>query len=132
MNRLYQVETQFSLTGGMADHRLRVAPSRVGVVAAAIAAELGAGGQDASDEDKMAFFPEADNAAELFKEWVKACADDLNAAGAGALVLAGSRQTKAVKQLAAAMNKALASSAVQSVKTDFGAIRHSRRSHRQA
>jgi MoCo/4Fe-4S cofactor protein with predicted Tat translocation signal len=120
MNRLYQVETQFSLTGGMADHRLRVAPSRVGVVAAAIAAELGAGGQDASDEDKMAFFPEADNAAELFKQWVKACADDLNAAGAGALVLAGSRQTKAVKQLAAAMNKALASSAVQSVKTDFG------------
>ena len=119
MNRLYQVETQFSLTGGMADHRLRVAPSRVGVVAAALAAELGAGGQDASDEDKKAFFPEADNAAELFKEWVKACADDLRAAGAKALVLAGSRQTKTVKQLATAMNKALASSAVQSVKTDL-------------
>lgn len=120
MNRLYQVETQFSITGGMADHRLRVSPSRVGVVAAAIAKELGAGGQDASDEDKKAFFPEADNAAELFKAWIKECADDLKAAGANALVLAGSRQTKTVKQLAAAMNKALASGAVKAVKTDLG------------
>jgi len=40
MNRHYQVESIFSLTGGMADHRLRVAPSQVAQVAVAIAQEL--------------------------------------------------------------------------------------------
>ena len=42
MNRLYIVEGNFSLTGGMADHRLRMAPSQVVAVAARIAKECGA------------------------------------------------------------------------------------------
>ena len=120
MNRLYQVETQFSLTGGLADHRLRVAPSRVAVVAAAIANAFGVGGADASAEDKEAFFPGAANAAQTFKEWIEACKADLVEAGADALVLAGSRQSKVVKQLAAAINAKLGSTVVKSVKTDLG------------
>jgi len=40
MNRHYQVEAVFSLTGGMADHRLRVAPSQVAKVAVAVAREV--------------------------------------------------------------------------------------------
>ncbi len=120
MNRLYQVETQFSLTGGLADHRLRVAPSRVAVVAAAIAQAFGLGGADASAEDKEAFFPGADDAAKTFKEWVEACKADLEKAGANALVLAGSRQSKEVKQFAAAINAKLKSTAIKPVKTDLG------------
>src|SRR5262249_8660846 len=36
MNRLYMVETVFSITGSMADHRLRMAPSQVAEVARAL------------------------------------------------------------------------------------------------
>ncbi|MFP6867269.1 MAG: TAT-variant-translocated molybdopterin oxidoreductase, partial [Roseibacillus sp.] len=40
MNRLYMVETAYSLTGGMADHRLRAIPSMVLRVAVEIARKL--------------------------------------------------------------------------------------------
>jgi len=119
MNRLYQVETQFSLTGGMADHRLRVAPSRVALIAAEIARSFGIKvGEMPSDEVKASFFPEG--SAEDFNLWIGACAADLELAGSGALVLAGSRQTKAVRQLAAAINAKLNSAAIKTVKTDLG------------
>jgi len=42
MNRLYVVESQFSVTGGMADHRLRLRSSEVGALAVELAKELGA------------------------------------------------------------------------------------------
>ena len=41
MSRLYVVESRFSLTGGMADHRLRMPSSSIGAVATALAAKLG-------------------------------------------------------------------------------------------
>ena len=40
MNRLYVVESQFTLTGGMADHRLRLASSHVADYTLALAREL--------------------------------------------------------------------------------------------
>lgn len=119
MNRLYQVETQFSLTGGMADHRLRVAPSRVAMVAAEIARSFGiAVGNPPDEEEKAALFP--GGSADLFDQWIGACAADLTVAGSGALVVAGSRQTKEVHDLAAAINAKLGAAAVKTVKTDLG------------
>ena len=41
MNRLYMVESAFSLTGGMADHRMRAKPSQMAAVAAQVATALG-------------------------------------------------------------------------------------------
>ena len=38
MNRLYSVETNYSLTGGMADHRLRLKPSDIVAFARDLAA----------------------------------------------------------------------------------------------
>ncbi len=97
MNRLYAVEAAFSLTGGMADHRLRVAPSQVAVVAAQLASELGVSGVTSSatitDSKQLA--------------WIKAMAADLKANAGKSLVLAGSRQSAAVHQLALAINLAL-------------------------
>ena len=96
MNRLYSVESAFTLTGGMADHRLRVAPSQIAAVAAQIARELGApagGFAPITDEKQL--------------EWIKELAADLQASGARTAVLAGSRQPDAVKQLATAINNAL-------------------------
>ncbi|MDA7863632.1 TAT-variant-translocated molybdopterin oxidoreductase [Akkermansiaceae bacterium] len=118
MSRLYQVETQFSITGGMADHRLRVAPSRVAVVAAEIAIKLGLKVTSGiSADDKKALFP-GGSAAE-FDQWVAQCAKDLDDAGAKTLVIAGSRQPKEVHQIAAAINKKLASAGARVVSTEL-------------
>ncbi len=96
MNRLYAVESAYSLTGGMADHRLRIAPSRIAAIAAQIARELGA------PDGGIAPLTDAN---EL--KWVSELAKDLKASGAKTAVLAGSRQSNAVKHLALAINIAL-------------------------
>ncbi len=96
MNRLYAVEAAYSLTGGMADHRLRVAPSQVQVIASAIAAEFGVGAGSPVSDPKQA-------------EWIKAMVADLKENAGKTVVLAGSRQTPAVQQLALAINLALGS-----------------------
>ncbi|WP_367871569.1 TAT-variant-translocated molybdopterin oxidoreductase [Luteolibacter sp. Populi] len=106
MNRLYVVESTFSMTGGMADHRLRVSPSQVLRVAAQIARELGVSSAVEAVTDPKHL------------EWIKALAADLKASGAKSVVLAGSRQPAAVQQLALAINKALGSTAIKAVKTD--------------
>ncbi len=119
MNRLYSVEAAFSLTGGMADHRLRVAPSQIAAVAAQLAREVGAeAGSIApiTDENQL--------------KWIKELAADLQASGGKTAVLAGSRQSAAVKQLALAINLALGNigegkgiRAYQTEATGFGDIK---------
>jgi len=96
MNRLYAVESLFSLTGVNADHRLRTAASAVINVAAAIAKELGVdiGSVSTSGVDAR---------------WVTECAKDLKARGKEALVVAGLRQPLAVHLLAHAINAKLES-----------------------
>jgi MoCo/4Fe-4S cofactor protein with predicted Tat translocation signal len=99
MNRLYMVEGAFTLTGGMADHRLRIAPSQVLGVAAQIARALGvsspvlASVPQLADEKQMA--------------WVAALAADLKENAGKSAVLAGSRQSAAVHAIAQAINTAL-------------------------
>ena len=96
MNRLYSVEAAFTLTGGMADHRLRVSPSQVTAVAAQIARGLGvkAGvaivSPELSDPKQVA--------------WVNGLVDDLKENAGKSIVLAGSRQSLALHLLAHAIN----------------------------
>ena len=97
MNRLYVVEAAYSLTGGMADHRLRSAPSRILHIAGQIARELGipqAGGVDKVTDAKTL-------------SWIKPLVADLKAHKGSSMVLAGSRQPAAVHHLALAINLAL-------------------------
>ena len=105
MNRLYQVESNFSLTGGMADHRLRVKPSELVAVAQEVLKAV---------EGKPAQGRSA--------PWIDAMAKDLKASGEKAIVVAGSRAPEAVHHLAAAINAKLGSvgadKALQVVKTD--------------
>ena len=116
MNRLYSVESAFTLTGGMADHRLRIAPGMVAAVAAQIARELGVaadGPAPITDADQLT--------------WVKELAADLKASGAKTAVLAGSRQSAAVRHLALAINLKLGNigtglSAFQTGSKGFGDI----------
>ncbi|MEP4079134.1 TAT-variant-translocated molybdopterin oxidoreductase [Haloferula sp.] len=114
MNRLYAVESAFSLTGGMADHRLRVKPSQLLVVAAQIARKVGASVNVGGVEG-----PDADTA-----EWVDKMVADLKPGRS--VVLAGSRAPEAVHLIVAAINAKLDNvgkgKPVKVARTDAGAL----------
>jgi len=98
MNRLYAVESAFSLTGGMADHRLRVAPSHLLGITAYIANALGvsqAAGAATKDAKTIS--------------WLEPLVADLKEAKDKAIVLAGSRLPVEIQTLVAAINDKLAS-----------------------
>ncbi len=118
LNRLYCVEAAFSQTGGMADHRLRVAPSQVAKVAAAIANELGVAGVPAVEGSVSEMGGD-------FQKWVKACADDLKSHVGQSAVIVGGRQSPAVQQLGIAINEKLsnygADKALKPVQTGLNA-----------
>ena len=103
INRLYAVESLMTLTGGNADHRLRVAPSQVAAVAAQLAAEVlkQSGSSLSFDTAALAAGAKVDS------KWITECAKDLVAHKGAALVVAGQRQPLAVHVLAHAMNEAL-------------------------
>ncbi len=97
MNRLYAVEAAYSLTGGMADHRLRVAPSQVLLVAGQIARELGL-----SQANGVEVITDARQLS-----WIHPLVADLKAHAGQSMVLVGTRQPAAVHHLALAINLAL-------------------------
>jgi len=91
ISRLYVVESQFSLTGANAEHRLRMRGADVQQFAADLAGALNAA---PSGNDRRAKF-------------LAAVAADLKAAGKEALVVAGPRQPAVVHALAHQINQAL-------------------------
>ena len=93
MNRLYAVESLFTLTGLNADHRLRVPATLVGQVAAAIAGRI---------LNRPFTVPTG-----VDPKWISNCASDLIANYKHALVVAGQRQPLEVHLLAHAINSAL-------------------------
>ena len=93
MSRLYAVESLFTLTGASADHRLRVAASLVGEIAAAISATI---------SHSTVTVP-----AGVSAEWIAECAKDLMANRRKALVVVGQRQPLEVHLLAQQINMSL-------------------------
>lgn len=96
MNRLYAVESGFTLTGSMADHRLRLASSHMLAFAAALANKV----MGASPLDVLAQgldFPRQ-------AEWLEACADDLKSHKGECLIVAGAHQPASVHAIAYALN----------------------------
>ena len=104
MNRLYVVENRYTVTGAMADHRLRLPASQIGAFAQALAAEV-AGTKDASLEALVKAVPAS--TAKIASEWLKQTAADLAANKGKAVVLVGARQPAAVQALVASINAAL-------------------------
>ncbi|HSD20168.1 MAG TPA: TAT-variant-translocated molybdopterin oxidoreductase [Anaeromyxobacter sp.] len=100
MNRLYVAEPRFSVTGGMADHRLRMRGLEVAAFARAVAAELAGAGL--AGLGPLGAHGEGERV-----KVARAIAKDLAGARGRSLVLAGARQPPAVHALAAAMNEAL-------------------------
>lgn len=101
MNRLYQVEPGYSVTGGAADHRLRMRGAEVLPFARAVAAAL------AAQHGLSALAPLGAAAAGETARLAAVVAKDLFAARGRGLVLAGRRQPAALHALAIAMNAAL-------------------------
>jgi molybdopterin-containing oxidoreductase family iron-sulfur binding subunit len=99
MNRLYVAESGFSLTGSMADHRLRLASSHMLAFAAALAGKVLGTGQ----------FDSLAAGLDIKAGWVEECAKDLLAHKGESLVVVGAHQPVAVHVLAYAMNSALGS-----------------------
>jgi MoCo/4Fe-4S cofactor protein with predicted Tat translocation signal len=99
MNRLYSVEAAFTLTGGMADHRLRVSPSQVNAVAAQIARGLGI------QVGAAIVTPALTDPIEI--AWVDGLVADLKEHAGKSAVLVGSRQSLSLHLIAFAINSAL-------------------------
>ncbi|HTZ19780.1 MAG TPA: TAT-variant-translocated molybdopterin oxidoreductase [Opitutaceae bacterium] len=97
MNRLYVVESGFTLTGTMADHRLRLASSHMLALAAALAGRvIGA----------PTFAPLAQGL-DVDPAWIAECAADLLAHRGASLVVAGAHQPAPVHAIAYAINEFL-------------------------
>ena len=108
MNRLYVVENRFTLTGAMADHRLRCPASQIAAFAYALAGKVAAATQDAGLFTTIATLKPPEGAVEKFDEqWLTELANDLLSKPGASLVLAGSHQPVVVQFLAYAINSAL-------------------------
>ncbi|HEX4086894.1 MAG TPA: TAT-variant-translocated molybdopterin oxidoreductase [Chthoniobacteraceae bacterium] len=107
MNRLYVVENRYTITGGMADHRLRIPASEVGVFAVQLAAELASQTNDATLAGVAQSLGKTKATASFPEGWIAELAKDLLANRGRALVMVGSQQPVAVHLLGAAINSAL-------------------------
>jgi molybdopterin-containing oxidoreductase family iron-sulfur binding subunit len=99
MSRLYVVEGRFSLTGGMADHRLRMPSSAIGGVATLLAAKIGGGGELPGT---FAAFSDPN-----IDGWITEMAKDLAKAKGRSLVICGSQQPPDVHESVAQINEML-------------------------
>jgi len=93
MNRLYAVEGVYSLTGAMADHRLRLESRRIPAFVAALAARLGAPGASSQAD-----------VSGVDQRWIEAVAKDLLANRGKGLIIAGERQPAGVHAAVSALN----------------------------
>ncbi|HEV3270566.1 MAG TPA: TAT-variant-translocated molybdopterin oxidoreductase [Candidatus Methylacidiphilales bacterium] len=106
MSRLYVAEGRFSLTGGMADHRLRLPSSAIGGIAIRFFGKLcGTGGALALNSFAAFSDPNVET-------WITEVANDLSKARGRSLVVCGSQQPPEVHEMVAQINKALGNEGV--------------------
>ncbi|HEX2611478.1 MAG TPA: hypothetical protein VHK68_10745, partial [Gemmatimonadales bacterium] len=109
MNRLYLVETAFSPTGSLADHRLRARPSLIPAIALSVLSELGlthgvwASGMPDELRSRLERAPDAG----VHGRWISAVAGDLVLHRGRSVVIAGERQPPIVHIVAHLLNSAL-------------------------
>lgn len=105
MSRLYAVESTFSLTGAMGDHRLRLSTANMTAFLAALAAEVIelTGG----DQRLGAFLRDRSSGLPVDANWILECARDLVEKGSASLVLAGAHLSEEAHYLAIYVNALL-------------------------
>lgn len=109
MNRLYAVENHYTLTGGIADHRLRVKSSQIGVFTAVLGLHIAKRINNSSLESLTTTYLKNHPTADVPKwdEWIKVLTDDLISAQGKSLLLTGPGQSEAVQILVFGINAAL-------------------------
>jgi MoCo/4Fe-4S cofactor protein with predicted Tat translocation signal len=107
MNRLYVVENRFTLTGAMADHRLRCPASQIAAFAHALAGKILAATNDAGLGALVGNLQGTGGATAFDEQWLSEAANDLLAKQGASLVLAGPNQSVAVQLVVYAINAAL-------------------------
>jgi molybdopterin-containing oxidoreductase family iron-sulfur binding subunit len=100
MSRMYAVEGRFSVTGSMADHRLRMKPSEIAGFVSELAGRLGAGGNQLQVLGQGA-------GGDKRPQWLNALVKDLNAHRGRCLVVAGPGQPAPVHAAVHQINAAL-------------------------
>ena len=107
MNRLYQVESDFSVTGTMADHRLRMASGNIPAFAALLASSL----LEKLSVNSPLITRLKNQASRLSvpAHWIEECVNDLIKNKSNSVILAGSHQPPVVHQLTYVMNSILGS-----------------------
>jgi len=100
MNRLYAIESRVTVTGGAADHRLRMRPSAVEEALEQLLGHVGSA-RGAANAVGAAAGPSA---------WLVEVARDLSEHAGSSLVIAGERSSPRTHALAAAINEALGNS----------------------
>jgi MoCo/4Fe-4S cofactor protein with predicted Tat translocation signal len=101
LNRLYCVESFYTITGFSAEHRLRLPSSAVIQVAAALTGEV------TKELQGLPNVASLGTPAGVDPKWIAECANDLLHHRGSSLVVAGHRQPIAVHMLAYALNAAL-------------------------
>ncbi|HEX3620649.1 MAG TPA: TAT-variant-translocated molybdopterin oxidoreductase, partial [Candidatus Udaeobacter sp.] len=107
MNRLYVVENRFTLTGAMADHRLRCPASQIAAFTYALARKILAGTNDAGLGAVIGNVQTPAGGSSFDEQWLGEAADDLLAKPGSSLVLTGPAQPLAIQLLVYAINAAL-------------------------
>ncbi len=106
-NRLYVVENRYTLTGAMADHRLRLPASQIALFTHALASRIAATTKDAGLGSVLATLQVPPGAAQFDEQWLNEAADDLVSKAGASLVLSGPHQPVVVQLLAYGINSAL-------------------------
>jgi molybdopterin-containing oxidoreductase family iron-sulfur binding subunit len=108
MNRLYVVESRFSLTGSMADHRLRCPASQIPAFTLALARKIAEATTDAGLSAILTTLAQSNNNSPAFNDqWITETARDLVRRSGTSLVIAGPNQPVVVQLLAYGINSAL-------------------------
>ncbi|MEC9373839.1 MAG: 4Fe-4S dicluster domain-containing protein, partial [Planctomycetota bacterium] len=112
MSRVYAVESMMTLTGGAADHRLRLNAGEIAPFTAALANAVlsrlgGSAGGASALRSAVAQFESAPSDMNVDANWLDAVAEDLVEHQGRSVVLAGAGQPPAVHAITHALNAAL-------------------------
>ncbi len=107
MNRLYVVENRYTLTGAMADHRLRFAASQIPGITHALATKIAVATKDAGLSSVLITLKTPEKAEKYNDRWLNEAAADLLSKSGASLVVAGPHQPVVVQLMVYAMNVAL-------------------------
>ena len=104
MNRLYMVEANYSLTGAMSDHRMKLPTGMIPAFLAALAVELKNRGLNINISDN---FARAQSGKQFDHKWLGALAADLLNNKGASIITAGQSLTREAHLMALALNEAL-------------------------